>query len=280
MTVPFEPRRFRSTVPFYARYRVSYPDDLIRFVAERCGVGEGARVLDLGCGPGSLALCFECLGAAVTAMDPEPDMLAAAQEYARQENVTLQVIDGTSYDLGAALGRFRLVTMGRSFHWMDRPATLAALDGLIEPGGAVVLFDDRRIASPGVHWRTLVEELHEKFIPTQTAGIRRRKLEEDRHEAVLLRSAFSDLERYGVIFTRTLGPDDIVGWVYSTSSTSPEALGDQRAAFEAELRAGLSAMSLGGEFSEIVEVNALIARRPKDGRLAQQLSTNVVTDIS
>ena len=34
-------------------------------------------MLDLGCGTGMLAVGFARLGMAVTAMDPEPDMLAA-----------------------------------------------------------------------------------------------------------------------------------------------------------------------------------------------------------
>src|SRR5262245_61869697 len=72
-----EPRRFRSTVPFYATYRVPYPQALVAFVAERCCLAPGSPVLDLGCGPGLLAVAFARLGCAVTAMDPEPDMLAS-----------------------------------------------------------------------------------------------------------------------------------------------------------------------------------------------------------
>ena len=40
------------------------------------------------------------------------------------------------------LGRFKLVTIGRAFHWMDRPATLGLLDALVEAGGAVALFGE------------------------------------------------------------------------------------------------------------------------------------------
>lgn len=69
-----DPHRFRSTVPFYAAYRVPYPDALIAFITERCDLARGGRVLDLGCGPGPLAVAFARLGCAVTAMDPEPDM--------------------------------------------------------------------------------------------------------------------------------------------------------------------------------------------------------------
>ncbi len=66
----FEPHRFRSTVPYYARYRLSYPDLLIRRVAALVGLKPGDLVLDLGCGPGFLAVPFARAGMAVTAVDP------------------------------------------------------------------------------------------------------------------------------------------------------------------------------------------------------------------
>jgi len=259
--VRFEPRRFRSTVPYYARYRVPYPDRLIEFVARHCGLERGDRVLDLGCGPGPLAVAFARLGAAVTAMDPEPEMLAAAKERAQETGVTLTLLEGSSYDLGPALGRFRLVTMGRSFHWMDREETLSALDGLIEPGGAVVLFSDRRIEGAGANWRQLLGRLRREFAPARAAERHRRRTELEAHEAVLLRSVFPRLERHSVISRRMLSPDEIVGRVYSLSDTSPEALGDRQPAFEKKLRAGLARLSRKHELSEILEVNALIARR-------------------
>ena len=40
MSLAFEPHHFRSTVPFYAVYRVPYPDALIVFVAERCNFSD------------------------------------------------------------------------------------------------------------------------------------------------------------------------------------------------------------------------------------------------
>ena len=38
------------------------------------------------------------------------------------------------------MGPYRLVTIGRAFHWMDRAATLAMLDRIVGPGGAVASF--------------------------------------------------------------------------------------------------------------------------------------------
>ncbi len=264
MTVPFDPHRFQSTVPYYLRYRVPYPNRLIALVADRLGLESASPVLDLGCGPGQLAIAFARLGATVTALDPEPRMLAAARERAAAAGVSVKTIEGSSYDLTLTLGRFRLATLGRSFHWMDRDATLAVLDHLIEPGGGIALFGDKPIATHGADWRALVERLREDFVPAVAAERRERKQLEEPQEVVLLRSAFSSLERHGVIVTRRLDADAIVGRAYSSSTTSPDTLGERRPAFERALRAGLARLSPAGEFSEIVEVSALIARRSAD----------------
>ena len=48
--------------------------------------------------------------------------------------------------------------MGRSFHWMDRAATMAALDALVSPGGAVALFDDKQPRTEENLWCRKLEE--------------------------------------------------------------------------------------------------------------------------
>ena len=257
-----EQHRFRSTIPYYARYRVPYPDEIIAFVVDRCGIGHGTRVLDLGCGPGQLAVAFARLGATVTAMDPEPDMLAAAERHARDAGVAVTLVEGGSYDLNPALGRFHLVAMGRSFHWMDRDATLTALDSLVEPGGAIAIIGEHRADSPRANWRELLDGLREEFVPERVAERRRQRMAMEPQDAVLLRSAFSRLEAYTVILHRTLSPDEIVGLTLSLSNTSPEALGDQRPAFEKKLREGLARLSTKGDLSENVAISTVIAKRP------------------
>ena len=261
-TVPFIARRFQSTAAYYLRYRIPYPDRLIDRVAERSGLKRGDHVLDLGCGPGQLGIAFARLqGAAVTAMDPEPEMLAAAEAGAQDAGVEITVRQGSSYDLGPEIGKLHLCVMGRSFHWMDRPATLAALDRLIEPGGAVVLFHDKSIlAEPD--WRGIVEPLAETYSPERNADRMLRKSKAwAPHEAMLLASPFRNLERIGIVTEYTRDIEDIVGRVFSMSSTSPQALGDKAADFEAALRAELLAAAPDGKFKEIVEANGLLAFR-------------------
>ncbi|MGM4912079.1 class I SAM-dependent methyltransferase [Rhizobium sp. 768_B6_N1_8] len=260
--VPFEAPRFRTTAVYYNRFRVPYPDRLIERVAERTGLKPGDRVLDLGCGPGPLGVAFARLaGADVIGVDPEPEMLDAARENAAEAAVNMRLIQGSSYDLNPDLAPLKLAVLGRSFHWMDRPATLVALDELIAPGGAVVLFSDRHIAATP-DWRDVLHQLSETYSPEKSAERKLRRTPEfGPHEAVLLRSPFRSLERIGIVNERVIGTEDIIGRAFSMSVTSPQALGDKTEEFEAAFRSELAALAPDGTFTEIVEGHAMIAFR-------------------
>ena len=254
----YDPHRFRSTVPFYTRYRQTYPKALIDWVIELAGLEPGDAVLDLGCGPGTLAVPFAQAGMSVTGVDPEPAMLEAA----RATGAPLILLEGSSFAMPPGIGPFRLVTMGRSFHWMDRAATLAVLDGLVSPGGAVVLFDDEHPRTAENLWRRKLDEIGRRYGRSEEPHIKERdSTAYRRHQSLLLDSAFNDLRQVSIIVRHERSADEIVGMAFSLSTSSPEKLGDRAAQFETELRAELAALSPSGRFVEIAEMNALVARR-------------------
>lgn len=258
----FDPRRFRTAAPYYARYRLGYPDALIRKVLELTGTKAGDAMLDLGCGPGTLAIPLARAGLHVTAIDPEPEMLSRAERAARDADVHIEFRQGSSFAMPDGIGPFQMVTMGRSFHWMDRPATLALLDNLILPGGAVVHFDDEHPKTIENKWRGLLRDLGDKYGREESPHVMDVARPEYRnHASILLDSQFRQLEHYGVFVRREIGADDVVGLAYSLSTTAPQKLGDRKEAFERELRAALAEFSPDGRFTEIAELSALIARR-------------------
>jgi len=263
-TIPaFDARLFRSTVPYYARYRLGYPDLLIKRVIERAGLQWGDAVLDLGCGPGLLSIPFAKAEMRVRGLDPEPDMLAEAREAAQKAAVVVDFRQGSSFDLHELASRFKLVAMGRSFHWMDRAATLRALDRIVTAGGAVAIFSDTHPDTAENHWRVAVREISARYGAEYSEWRRKRREPEFRsHESLLLDSDFSVVEGVSVVVRNTLTTDDIIGRTLSFSGTSPEKLGDRQAAFERDLRSELTRLSPNGRFTEIAEIKALVARRP------------------
>jgi methylase of polypeptide subunit release factors len=66
---------FRAAAPYYLRYRPAYPPELIARLADAAGVNESARVLDLGCGPGTVAIALASYAGEVVAVDVEPAMI-------------------------------------------------------------------------------------------------------------------------------------------------------------------------------------------------------------
>lgn len=261
--VPYEPRRFKSAVPYYERYRLGYPERLIARVVALLGLRPGDPVLDLGAGPGSLAVPFARKGMKVTAADPEPGMLAAAEEVAEAQRVTLHLWQGGSYELNPSMGPYRLVTIGRAFHWMDRVSTLAMLDRIVTRDGAVALFHDAHPVLPENQWFKTLCKIGDRYGRQSHAHIaERKKLGHRRYEPFLYQSAFTELDGLSVTIRKPITEDEIVGRAFSQSTTSPEKLGAKAPAFEAELREALRGLSPSGHFTEIAEMVALIARRP------------------
>ena len=254
-------RRFRSAAAHYLTGRPPYAALLIRRVAALTGLTEQHGVLDLGCGPGVLARAFAPLADHVLAMDPEPEMLRIAGEYCAGID-RIRLVAGGSGDLAPSLGRFRLVVMGRSFHWMDRAETLARLDALIEPGGAVVHFHTHHAEVPANAWTEAFRALRRRH-----AGDRPDRPQAPGeawlpHEAFLLASAFRQLEAHTVYESREFAAEALVDRMLSMSSSSPERLGAGAAALQAELRALIAEIAPTGRLTEVIASTALIARRP------------------
>ena len=253
MTAPDDPQRFKGTVAFYERYRLTFSDRLIRRVVRLAGLRPGDGVLDLGCGTGMLAVPFAREGMAVTAMDPEPEMLAAAGAAAHSAGVEIRLQPGGSLDLTPQMGPFKLAVIGRAFHWMDRAATLAMLDRIVMPGGAVALFHDAHPPIDENRWFKIVCDIsarHRHKGAARGGGHRR-------YEPFLFASAFTQLDGLSVTIRHPLTVDDIVGRAFSMSASITD-----RNAFAAELTAALRESSPDGNFTEVAELVALMARRP------------------
>lgn len=257
--IPFDPDRFRSAARHYFA-RASYSPRLIRKVVAELRLAANDRVMDLGCGPGLLAVAFAPFVGEVVAVDPAEEMLAAGREAARDLAGKIRFVEGSSNDLGTQFGRFRLVTMGRSFHWMDRADTLKRLDMIIEPDGAAALFDVETVRQGVGDWHARFHEIVERHAAGNAEW---RGPDWVPHETFLLDSPFSVVDGVSVVERRDFPAAQIVDLAFSMSRTAPHALGaDKAAALAADLRALAADVAVNGMIGEILESRAMIARRP------------------
>jgi SAM-dependent methyltransferase len=105
----------------------------------RIVIPSGARVLDVACGTGNLAIPIARSGAVVTGIDIAPNLLVQARERAASENLAVTFDEGDAEDLPYATEFDAVVSMfGAMF--APRPELVASeLARVLRPGGLLAM---------------------------------------------------------------------------------------------------------------------------------------------
>lgn len=254
---------FEGTAWHYARYRPNYPAVVINDLVQNVGLDGTGRLLDIGCGTGQLTLPLAGHVAQAVGVDPEADMLTEATRQADERGITNVLWrQGSSSDIPTDLGRFRVVTMGRSFHWMDREQVLANLDAMVDDTGSLIIANDSNLLLPSNPWQRAIQDIQRRFLPTHYQAVPPPSADDGRtHEQILAASPFSQVSREVYEFRRSWTIERIIGYLYSTSLPLRQLLGDSQSAFEDALRTTLLAINPSGHFIESVALEVLIATR-------------------
>ena len=266
---------FEGTAAYYRQGRKPYAPALVHALATELDLDGHGRLLDVGCGPGTVALHFARLFESVVGLDADPDMVAEARRAAAEQRVTTASwVHMRAEELPGALGTFRVITFGQSFHWMDRGRVAAVVHPMLEPDGAVVQVDlwharppdheQPRGRYPAVP-EAAIDELRRRWLgPDRRAGQGFRNTSPEGEDEVFQTAGFAHEQVVVVRDDRILerSTDDVVAWVLSTSSTAPHLFGDRLDDFISDLRALLLEVSPEGIFSVALSDNRLRIRRP------------------
>jgi SAM-dependent methyltransferase len=253
--------RFASTVEFYARYREPYPSKFFQKAAEEMGLRGDESSLDVGCGPGMLAIGFAPFVGSCTGLDPEPGMIAAAKDAAAEAGVALSLIHGRIEEFPMTQ-TYDVITIGRAHHWLERTPTLAVLERILahDPGHILICRSSsvetpetpwvkpyRRVRSA---WASGPAEKHYRIHPSEWFAD----------------SCFSAVGEISVTERRQVTIADLIGRALSRSNTSPEVVAGGQEKFEAEIAAALAPFVQDGVLEEqIVARASIFGRLPRIG---------------
>ena len=131
---------FGAAATAYAEHRPDYAQAAVRWALEPT---TGSRVLDLGAGTGKLTATLVAMGADVTAVEPDPAMLAEL----RRALPDARALPGSAEAIPLPDASVDAVLAGNAMHWFDMAVAGPEIARVLVPGGILAglwnVMDDR-----------------------------------------------------------------------------------------------------------------------------------------
>ena len=162
-------------------WRVAVPEEATRresdFLWKHLGLAEGARVLDVPCGAGRLAIPLAGRGAHVTGLDASEECLSAARDDGARAGVAVEWIRADMRELPHGAAYDTVFCFGNSFGYLDDAGNrdfLARAAGALVGGGRFAL-----------DYGQTPESVFPRLTPVQSAEIAGIRFEEEtRYDAL------------------------------------------------------------------------------------------------
>lgn len=268
----YNPDLYLGSAAHYLRGRPPYSPALLAVLSDELGWDGTGVLLDLGCGPGVLAVQLAPGFADVIALDPDAQMLAEGERHAQMmERTAITWVHDVAESVSQLpIGPVRVATFGQSLHWMRRDLVVESVYDVLEPEGSLVVIghDDGPRESFGLAHPVVPDEevrglIRDALGDAARAGPATAPSSPERHEQVLARSRFGvarEVVAPGAEVTWDV--EGVVSMYLSMSYAAPHLFGENLAAFVASLRGLLRAASPSGWFSEFPgDTVALIATK-------------------
>lgn len=124
----------------YIKSRDDIPEAFIDNLELRGIEISGAKIADLGAGPGYLSDMLSKKGAIIDAVDPTKDFIKFAKKQFKN-NQRIKFMEGTAEKSGLPSQTYDIVIVMRAWHWFDRDEVIDEVKRILKPGGFLVVGD-------------------------------------------------------------------------------------------------------------------------------------------
>jgi len=129
---------FNEVAAEYDRSRPAYPDALVDHACRLACIGDGDRVLEIGCGTGQLTRSLLARGLRVTALEPGDQLIAIAAENLNDAG-DAAFVNTRLEDMQLPRERYQAVFSASAIHWADPDLSWRKIADVLAPGGTLAL---------------------------------------------------------------------------------------------------------------------------------------------
>lgn len=251
---------YQGTAELYAQYRDHYSQIFFEELFAQCGINKSSVVMDLACGPGTVALDIAPLVRKVIAIDIEEAFLEKGKALAAEKGITNIEWHLLDADDISTLGQMvNMIIISHAFHWLNREKVAEMAYRIITPGGSLVIAKDNTTPK----WNTPeLKDLVKELVGEKGNSVRDLYREKNiiKHEDILKEAGFKLKELTIEEGLRQTSPERALGWFLSTSYANPGILGDKIGEFKESVGHKLKQMPASA-FVEEASAQAIIGKK-------------------
>jgi SAM-dependent methyltransferase len=129
---------FNEVAVEYDRSRPAYPDALVDQACKVAHIGEGDRVLEVGCGTGQLTRSLLARGLRVTALEPGDQLIRIAEENLKDAG-DVDLVHARFEDTRLPRESYEAVFSASAIHWVDPDLGWRKIADALTPSGTLAL---------------------------------------------------------------------------------------------------------------------------------------------